>query len=160
MKEQYTRTALLFGEEAIAHMADVKGLITSAKISLLPSLAALMLILFYLKKHAEAGEVLRNILFLLGGILLLALIFCLWSYLGSSPTNPFLLNLWGNLHYIIFAFQADAYEGSFLTDALVYILTLEFFLDAVARVLISIASALAVYITALFVIDRRKISIK
>ncbi len=144
----------IFGEEAVSHMKDVKGLIHAVEISLIPSLLLLVLLFIYLYKRVRARDVIKYILLFLLAILVLAALFCLWSYLGSTEMNPFLLNLWGNLHYIIFAFNADAYAGSFLTDALVYILTLDFFMKALGIVLLAIAVALAAYLAALLLIGK------
>ena len=144
----------IFGEKAISHMNDVRVLIRAVAISLIPSVIALAVLGVYLIKRVRPREIVRYTLLTLLGILIFAVLFCLWSYLGATPEKPFLLNLWGNLHYIIFAFQSSAYEGSFLTDALVFILTLDFFLDAVAKVLVAIGAALAAWLTALVLIEK------
>jgi hypothetical protein len=145
----------LFGEKACSHMNDVKRLIGILGYSLIPSLAATVLLGIYIIKKVKPREAVRYTLCLLVGIFIFAALFCLWSLLGSNSETPFLLKLWGNLHYIIFAFQESAYEGSFLADALVYILTLDFFIDAVVKVLIAIGAALALWLTALILIAKR-----
>ena len=144
----------LFGEKAITHMEDVKGLIRGIQISLIPSAVLMLLLLVYILKKQKPRDVIKYTLAFLFIILCAAALFCLWSYLGSSENNPFLLNLWGNLHYIIFAFQGDAYRGSFLADALVYILTLDFFIGAVLLVAAVIAAVLAIWLVALFIPER------
>lgn len=144
----------IFGEDAVSHMDDVRVLIRAVGFSLIPSVIALAALGVYLIRRVGAKDVIRYTLLMLLWIFVIAALFCLWSYLGSTPSTPFLLKLWGNLHYIIFAFNASAYEGSFLADALVNILTLDFFLDAVVKVLIAIGAALAVWLTALFLIEK------
>ena len=144
----------IFGENAIAHMDDVRGLIRAAGFSIIPSVIALLALGIFLIKKVGARDVIRYTLFLLLGIFIFALLFCLWSLLGSDASTPFLLKLWGNLHYILFAFNTSAYEGSFLADALVYILTLDFFLDAVIKVVSVIGASLALWLTALYLIEK------
>ena len=144
----------IFGEMAVSHMDDVRLLIRGAGFSLIPSVIVLAVLGVYLIKRVRPREIVRYTLIMLLWILVIAALFCLWSYLGSTPSTPFPLKLWGNLHYIIFAFNASAYEGSFLADALVYILTLDFFLDAVVKVLLAIGAALAAWLTALFLIEK------
>ena len=148
----------LFGERAISHMADVKGLMRGVGISLIPSVATLIALFVYILKKVAARSVLKYTFIFIAAILVICALFCLWSFIGASEDNPFLLNLWGNLHYILFAFSSDAYEGSFLNDALVYILTLEFFLGTVATVLMAIGIALLLWIAVFFLISKREIA--
>ena len=145
----------LFGDRAISHMRDVKVLMKGVGISLVPCAAAFIALLIYILKKVEAQKVLKYTFVFIAAILVIAALFCLWSLLGASENNPFLLNLWGNLHYVLFAFSSDAYQGSFLNDALVYILTLEFFLGAVALVLSAIGIALLLWIAVFFLLAKK-----
>ena len=147
----------LFGEDAVSHMEDVKGLMQGALYSLIPCSILLVGLIIYIIKKADRKKALGYSLKTLMGLVGFALIFCLWSYLGATETKPFLLNLWGNIHYILFAFNNDAYIGSFLLDALVYILTLEFFITAVVIVLAVMITALAVWLFFLALLKKRAI---
>lgn len=147
----------LFGPEAVSHMADVKGLIgfsIGASISAGVILVGLI-ILFILKRRVFWGRLFRVSARFYIALLLFAGIFCLWSYIGASEETPFLLNLWGNMHFIIFAFQPSKYSGSFLLDTLTYVLTLEFFMNAVITIFAVLLITVAIWLVTAKILEKK-----
>ena len=140
----------IFGKQAVSHMADVKDLVGFAKWSAICAggVISALLSLFIFKRKQFFKSVFKVSCVFYGALVLLAALFCLWSYIGATKETPFLLNLWGNMHYLLFAFQPKKYTGSFIRDTLTYILPLEFFLNAVIIVIVVIISTVLLWLAA------------
>ena len=139
----------IFGDKAVSHMADVKSLIIFARWSAVAAgiaIAALISLFIFKRRHFFMRAFKVSRIFYIS-LLAFALIFCLWSYVGSSADVPFLLNLWGNLHYLIFAFQPRKYADSFIYDTLTFILNLEFFMNAIIIVVAVVLSVILIWLT-------------
>ena len=126
----------IFGEEAIVHMEDVRGLMQIAGLAAQVAIVLLPFLLLYLfLRRRECGRAFCRwvllffslLLFLIGG-------FCLVTYL-TAENLPFAYAAWRNIHHLFFPFQPEKVAGSFFNDALTCILTLELFLTAVFIVL-------------------------
>ena len=146
----------LFGERAISHMRDVKLLIGIAKATLAICSAVLISLftLFIVKRKVMAKRLLKYSLVFYGALSAVILIFVLTALVTSTKEIPFALRLWKNLHYIIFPFQPDKVASSELADALTCILTTEFFIFAIERVLIFTFSAIALWLTTAFLLGK------
>lgn len=145
----------VFGEKAVLHMADVKALIKSASVirSVAACLSAVLLIFFIVRRRDASEFLFRYTGYFYTAITIFIAGFCLFSLIGSWITSTtFLYRLWGNLHYLLFPFQPEKYENSYLADPLTQILSLEFFITALAAVIFTIAAAVAVWLIAAYLI--------
>ena len=146
----------IFGKQAVSHMSDVKGLIGFAKWSATGAggVIAALLSIFIFKRKRFFKSIFKVSCAFYSALVFFAALFCLWSYIGATKETPFLLNLWGNMHYLLFAFQPEKYTGSFIRDTLTYILPLEFFLNAVIIVIAVIISTVLLWLTAAKLIEK------
>lgn len=139
----------LFGEAAVSHMNDVKQIMTVADFAAAVCAAMLLgLICFFIIKRREMSRLIFKYSLLFYGVLIgAALIFVLVSLASATKEIPFFLRLWKNLHYIIFPFQPKKVADSVLSDALTCILTTDFFMIAVARVLATVSLTVAFWLS-------------
>lgn len=134
----------VFGEVAVGHMVDVKGLFTFFIILTIVLVLLLLVAGGYLiwRKNEFQGLLLKYSLIFYGAFIALIGAFCLGVVFdlqaaGKAVTSDnFLDQLWGNFHHILFPFSAEKFENSFFNDTLTQILTLDFFMAAVSTVLI------------------------
>ena len=157
----------VFGEQAISHMADVKTLIKAAKvIAIVAAALSLALLAFFIIKRRECSEfLLRYTAYFYIALGSFATGFCIWALIGALvKKTTFLYMLWGNIHYLLFPFQPEKYEESFLADTLPQILSLELFITALVIVFFAVAVAVALWlIMARFIkkrVELEKTSIK
>ncbi len=122
----------IFGDDAISHMNDVLALVGVVRVLTVVFIfiAALGIILYviFIRKLTVSAHRISRIFY--ASLLSLCVLFLLFSFVSKGDT-PFLLNLWQNLHYVIFPFQNEKVESSELMDALPVILSTEFFIGAV-----------------------------
>lgn len=146
----------IFGEDAIRHMEDVRGLVEAARIlsviSVLILISGIITYLIFIKRISLSPNKISLIFY--SAILSLCALFLLWSYIGRGQ-KPFLLSLWQNLHYILFPFQTGKVEGSVLCDALAVILSTEFFIGAVIIILSIVIFTVALWLTLSFIYEKR-----
>ncbi len=146
----------IFGEDAIRHMEDVRGLVEAAKIlsviSVLILISGIITYLIFIKRLSLSPNKISLIFY--SAILSLCALFLLWSYIGRGQ-KPFLLSLWQNLHYILFPFQTGKVEGSVLRDALSVILSTEFFIGAVVIILSIAIFTVALWLVLSFIYERK-----
>ena len=148
----------VFGDKAISHMADVKSLIRAViVIGAISALILIALIVFFIIKRQECAEYLLCYTgYFYAALAIFAAGFCLWSLIGAKVTSKtFLYRLWGNLHYLLFPFQPEKYENSYLSDPLTQILSLELFITALITVLVTVATAVAIWLGGAYFIKRK-----
>ena len=155
--EGYCDGTLIFGEDAIAHMEDVRDLVYAVRISLCVTVALLaFLSVYFILKRAEFKNILFRYsrLFYLS-VLFLALGFVVWSALGVNEDTPFALSIWKNMHYLLFPFQPAKIRGSALADALVFFLDTDFFISATLTVLFPLLLVIFLWLFAAFFIQKQ-----
>ncbi len=123
----------IFGNEAISHMEDVISLVRVARILSVISAATVIvgIVCYIIFTRRLSVSVHKISLIFYSALLIICALFVFYSYAVRAEGVPFLLNLWQNLHYVIFPFQESKVEGSVLFDALAVILSTEFFIRAV-----------------------------
>ena len=139
----------VFGEQAVSHMADVKTLIKTVKvIGIATTALTIMLVAFFIIKRRDCSQfLLRYTAYFYIALLIFAAGFCIWSLISALiQKTTFLYMLWGNVHYLLFPFQPEKYEESFLADTLPQILSLELFITALVIVFAAIAVAVALWL--------------
>ena len=159
--EGYRNGVSVFGEAAISHMQDVRALIKSVQISLTVTVILVVgiAVYFIFEKQSLKRRIFtysRNFHFTL---IALALGFCIWSYLGSSDEIPFTLNLWKNLHFLIFPFQPEKISGSVLRDSLTVILTTELFISATVTVLSVLIFTVITWLISAYFLEKRSLKL-
>ena len=148
----------LFGDKAIAHMEDVKELISAAKCTLIIcTFAAVPLIAFFIARRKRMSKLLfRYSLRFYGAMLFFAVVFVIVALITATAKIPFALRLWKNLHYVIFPFQSKKISASELSDALTCILTTDFFIYALKYVLFFVFLVAALWLISSFLIGRKR----
>lgn len=148
----------LFGENAISHMHDVKVLIGIARVLLVICSATLVFLfaLFIKRRNLMAKLIFKYSVVFYGVLSAAILVFTLTAFLTATEEIPFALRLWKNLHYLIFPFQPDKVASSELADALTCILTTDFFIFAIGRILIYTLFAVALWLTTSFLLGRKQ----
>lgn len=144
----------IFGEEAIVHMADVKALFTLGTVFCYVGSFVLIGLIVYVIWHRYAVRrlLLRYTLGFYLSLLSIAGLFLLVTWIFKEPHRSFTNELWRNLHLLFFAFQPEKIEGSFFSDTLTQILTLDLFMSAVITVVLIILGALALWFFTIFVL--------
>ena len=120
----------LFGEEAVVHMQDVKALFRLGVVfSWVGSFVLIGLLDYIILRRAALKKLLLkySVGFYLT-LIAIAVLFCLVTVLTKEPYRSFSNQLWRNLHLVFFAFQPEKIEGSFFSDTLTQILTLDLFM--------------------------------
>ena len=138
----------LFGDAAIAHMADVRSLVNAAEVfaALLCALLPLLLIYVIARRKAVGRIILRYTLIFYLALLSFAVLFVILTALLKQGESTFIQALWHNIHYLFFPFQPEKVAGSFFDDALTYILRLDLFMGAVYRILGIVAITLFLFL--------------
>lgn len=147
----------IFSENAISHMADVKALIKAVTVigAVAAVLAVALLAFFIFKRKGASRYLLRYTGYFYAAVGIFILGFCVWSLIGAWVTETtFLYRLWGNLHYLLFPFQPEKYENSYLADPLTQILRLELFINALVTVILTVALTVALWLLAAYFIER------
>ena len=153
-----TSDVSIFGDDAVSHMEDVRLLVRSAIIiGIASALISASLLAFFIIKRRECSKfLLRYTGYFYMGAAIFVAGFCIFTLFTSLwAETPYLYQLWGNLHYLLFPFQPEKYENSYLADPLPQILSLELFITALLWVLLSIAVAVALWITVAHLIKRK-----
>lgn len=156
--------AACFGDEAISHMADVKRAVNIFFKVLIVTAILLIIIFIYLIIRRNS---IRNVLFKYSMFVYLAIVsiislFLIWCVVDVVTSGElfslavFYDELWENMHLLFFPFQPDKISGSFFDDTLTSILSIGFFMDAVAYVLISLISAIILWLLISFVLSKKK----
>ncbi len=151
----------IFGDVAVAHMEDVKGLLqTLGGVALGCGIAgALMLAYFIIRAVRGKGGILFKYTLIFYGVFVgLIAAFCLFT-LGQMLVEGlgmeyFTRIAWRNFHFIIFPDPEQA-MGSFFNDTLTMILSLDLFMAAVVEVLLIIAASVIVWAVAAKLLDKR-----
>ena len=141
----------IFSERSVSHMADVKDLIQAVTLFSWVGGSFLLLLLAYFLWRRQSMRKLflkHTARFYLGVFCAVALFFFV-SLLFKEPHMDLPLQIWVNLHYILFAFQPEKIEGSFLLDALTQILTLELFLSAIYIIIAVVLLVIALWVGAI-----------
>ena len=151
----------IFGEIAVVHMEDVKGLLQIlGTIALVCGISgALMLVYFIVRAiKGHGGFLFKVMLIFYGTFVGLIGIFCLGSLIELRSMGLgmeyYLSMIWRNFHFIIFPDPEQA-MGSFFNDTLTMILSLDLFMAAVVRVLLIIAASVVAWGVSSFLLDRR-----
>ena len=144
--EKYEDGVIIFGSQAVEHMAFVKDLLRAARISLIPIGILLIALIIIMIKKADAKKVLKYTGVTYAIIAAFAAIFSAWAYLTRGPGETFFYSLWGKMHYLIFPYSNDAFQSSFLLDTLVSILTTEFFLGVILRIVAVLLTTVLIWI--------------
>ena len=132
--EKYEDGVSIFGEQAIRHMEFVRELLHAALISLIPVGILMLALIIIMIKRADPKQALKYTGITYALIAAFAAVFCAWAYISRGRGESFFYSLWGKMHYLMFPFSDEAFLSSFLLDALVCILTTEFFLIIVLTV--------------------------
>ena len=143
----------IFGEEAVTHMADVKGLFSLCLTVVITASVIFALSLGYMiyrRKHTFK-LLLKYSLILYGAILFLAIAFFVFTAVSANGRD-FATVIWSNLHYLFFPLSAEKFSGSFFNDTLTEILTLDLFMSAVTIVLSVVITAIVIWFTAVTII--------
>lgn len=152
----------IFGKTAVLHMADVKALMRGALIGdIICALLLILSLVYIIRRRNEIGRVaLRYTVIFLTVLLCLIILFLLLTFIGSydiivSHPSYFLDEVWTNMHHLLFPFNEEKFENSFFNDTLTQILTLELFMDAVTIVLVSLFTALFLWLGFAFLLRNK-----
>ena len=147
LNDGYADNVRIFGDKAIAHMADVRSLINVAKVAATVLCALLPLLLTYviLRRRTLGRLIWRYTVFFYLGLASVALIFVLLTAISDGGEFGLVRALWRNVHYLFFPFQPEKVAGSFFNDALTYILRLDLFMGAVYAILGILAATLLLF---------------
>ena len=144
------------------HMADVKALMRGALIGdIICALLLILSLVYIIRRRNEVGRVaLRYTVIFLTVLLCLIILFLLLTFIGSydiivSHPSYFLDEVWTNMHHLLFPFNEEKFENSFFNDTLTQILTLELFMDAVTIVLVSLFTALFLWLGFAFLLRNK-----
>lgn len=151
----------VFGEIAVVHMQDVKGLLqTLGTVALTMGVVGSLILGYFIVQtvRGKGGRLLKSTLIFYGTFVGLIVGFCLFTLVQTLAMEVdlqyYLSMIWRNFHFIIFPNPEQAL-GSFFNDTLTMILTLDLFMAAVVQVLVTIACAVAVWIALAWVLDKR-----
>ena len=151
----------VFGEIAVVHMKDVKGLLqTLGWVATLMGVAGAAILFYFVfrARKGKGGKLLKSTLIFYGAFVGLIAAFCLFTLVQTLAMGVelqyYLTMIWRNFHYIIFPDPEQA-MGSFFNDTLTMILTLDLFMAAVVQVLVTIACAVASWLVLAWGLDRR-----
>ena len=143
--EGYEDCVRLFGDTAIAHMADVRSLVATAEVfAVILSCLLPPLFLYAIVRRRSIGRLfLRYTLLFYAVLLSFAVLFILLTALLNKGELDLVQALWRNIHHLFFPFHPEKAGASFFNDALTYILRLDLFMGAVYRILGIVAIALS-----------------
>ena len=156
--KKYEDGVSIFGKQAVEHMEFVRELLHAALISLIPVGILLVALIIIMIKRADPKQTLKYTGITYALIAAFAAVFCGWAYISRGRGESFFYSLWGKMHYLMFPFNDEAFASSFLLDALVYILTTEFFLIIVLMIAAILISAILAWVA--FLVLRVKFSKK
>lgn len=142
----------IFGEVAVVHMEDVKGLLgVLGTIAIVCAVVGAGIIVFFIlqAKRGQGGKLFKHTLIFYGTFVGLVAGFCLFTLIQTLameiPLEYYLSMVWRNFHFIIFPDPEKA-MGSFFNDTLTMILSLDLFMAAVVMVLCIIALAVGLWL--------------
>ena len=153
----------VFGQEAVTHMLDVRQLFNLLEIisyiiaAVMLSCASLMIfrkesvrkIIFSYSLYAICGIVVAAI-----AAILIVIIRFLTSG-GSLAFDGFFDFLWTDMHHLFFPFSSEKFGGSFFNDTLTELLTLDFFMNTVATIVINVAAILTAWLMSARIIKNK-----
>lgn len=156
----------VFGEIAVVHMADVKGLLGAlGAVALVCGVLGVLLLVYFIvcASKGKGGGFLKATLLFYGTFVGLIALFCLFTLaqtlLLGVDLQYYVSMLWRNFHFIIFP-DPDKALGSFFNDTLTMILSLDLFMAAVVQVLVIIALAVTAWLVLAWILDCRVKRIK
>lgn len=158
-----TNGVSIFGEEAVTHMDDVKGLFNTVKhIALVCTALLILSAIWMIYKRKEIKNYLFKyslitiaIIICLTILFLLAVLFKTLTSYSVFNIDNFVSELWSYLHYIFFPFDQSKFSGSFFNDTLTSILTLDFFMGCVKIVVSSVVLIISAWLVACFIIKKK-----
>ena len=148
LNDGYADGVRIFGDEAIAHMEDVRSLVKTAGIfaAILTCLLPFLFLYAVVRRRRLGHLMLRYTLYFYAALLLFALLFVLLTLLLDGGRLGFIRALWQNLHHLFFPFRPEKVQASFFNDALTYILHIDFFMGAVHSILGILAAVLSLFL--------------
>lgn len=148
LNDGYADGVRIFGDEAIAHMKDVRSLVLAAKIAaaILCGLLPFLFLYLIIRRRSAGRIILRYTLYFYAALLTFAILFVLWSALLDGGDYGLMRALWRNIHHLLFPFQPEKVAGSFFNDALTYILRVELFMGAVYTIVGILAATLSCFL--------------
>ena len=147
----------IFGTAAVKHMDDVKSLMLLGVLACQICAVLLPLFIIYIicRRRECASSLLGCTLVVYAALLGVLLALVILSLLTSN--GDFFSSFWMWAHFLLFPFDLEKVMGSFFSDTLTMILTLDLFMDAVVIVLSSLATALALWLFGIFSIRRNSL---
>lgn len=150
----------IFGDTAVVHMEDVKGLLqTLGTIALICGISGAFMLVYFIVRAVKkkGGVLLKYTLIFYGTFVGLIGAFCLYTLIQTLSfgleLKDYLSMIWKNFHFIIFPNPEQA-MGSFFNDTLTVILSLDLFMAAVVKVLLSIATSVVIWIVLAILLDK------
>lgn len=150
----------IFGETAVVHMEDVKGLLqTLGFVAIGLGVAGIAMLIYFIVRvrKGKCGILLKSTAIFYATFVGLIGAFCLFTLIQMLVTEVelgyFLDMIWRNFHFLIF--PAEQATGSFFNDTLTMILTLDLFMSAVVQVLVIIACAVVLWMVVAGILDKR-----
>lgn len=151
----------IFGDVAVSHMADVKGLLqTLGTVALVMGIAGACMLVYFIVRavKGQGGVLFKYTLIFYGTFVGLIGAFCLFTCIQMRveeiPMEYYLDMIWRNFHFIIFPNPEQA-TGSFFNDTLTMILSLDLFMAAVVEVLVIIGISVVAWAVLAKILDRR-----
>ena len=151
----------IFGDVAVSHMADVKGLLqTLGTVALVMGIAGACMLAYFIVRavKGQGGVLFKYTLIFYGTFVGLIGAFCLFTCIQMRveeiPMEYYLDMIWRNFHFIIFPNPEQA-TGSFFNDTLTMILSLDLFMAAVVEVLVIIGISVVAWAVLAKILDRR-----
>lgn len=155
-----TDNVSIFGEVAVVHMEDVKGLLgVLGTVAIICAVVGAGIVAYFIlqARKGKGGKLMKHTLIFYGTFVGLVVGFCLFT-LGQMlvykiPLEYYLSMIWRNFHFIIFPNPEQA-MGSFFNDTLTMILSLDLFMAAVVMVLVILAIAIALWVVCARLLDK------
>lgn len=151
----------IFGDVAVSHMADVKGLLqTLGTVALVMGIAGACMLAYFIVRavKGQGGILFKYTLIFYGTFVGLIGAFCLFTWiqmLAQDIAMKYYLDMiWRNFHFIIFPNPEQA-MGSFFNDTLTMILSLDLFMAAVVEVLVIIGISVVAWVVLAKILDWR-----
>ncbi len=161
LNDEVTDNVTIFGEIAVTHMEDVKGLLrTLGIVAIVMGVTAGGLLVYFIISaiKGKGGNLFKWTLIFYGSFVGLIVVFCLFTLIENLVLGIdlayYVALLWRNFHFIIFPNPEQA-MGSFFNDTLTMILSLDLFMAAVVQVLVILACSVAAWMTLAKILDKR-----
>lgn len=151
----------IFCETSIKHMDDVRELFETVKAIAVFIVLILILSGVWMLTHKKGVRdlIFKYSLFTVLGILACAFIFILIVFIKTCASgfslDSFSSTLWEYLHYVFFPFDQDKFNGSFFSDPLTMLLTLDFFINTVITVLINVLAFVTAWLFSAKLISKK-----